>query len=82
MGNKISDQVYPEYRQRLLDLRRTQGAMATDSRLSARAIRRPVAALDNLLQAADELAYQKGQAVLTMFEQWLGPENFRAGVLA
>ncbi len=82
MGNKISDQVYPEYRQRLLDLRRTQGAMATDSRLSARAIRRPVSALENLLQAADELAYQKGQAVLTMFEQWLGPETFRAGVLA
>jgi len=82
MGNKISDQVYPEYRQRVLDLRRTQIAMGTDSRLSARAIRRPVSAMDNLLQAADELAYQKGQAVLTMFEQWLGPETFRAGVLA
>ncbi|HYQ90250.1 MAG TPA: M1 family metallopeptidase [Candidatus Binatia bacterium] len=82
MGNKISDQVYPEYRQRLLDLRRTQRAMSTDSRLSARAIRRPVTAMDNLLQAADELAYQKGQGVLTMFEQWLGPETFRAGVLA
>jgi alanyl aminopeptidase len=82
MGDKISDQVYPEYRRRLLDLRQTQTAMATDSRLSARAIRRPVAALDNLLQAADELAYQKGQGVLTMFEQWLGPETFRAGVLA
>src|SRR5882762_9213820 len=32
--------------------------------------------------AADDLAYKKGQAVLGMFEQWLGPETFRAGVIA
>ena len=82
MGDKISDEVHPEYNQRVKDLRRTQGAMITDSRLSTRAIRRPVSALENLLQAADELAYQKGQAVLGMFEQWLGPEAFRAGVIA
>ena len=82
MGNKISDEVYPEYNQHVKDLRETQRAMTTDSRLSTRAIRRPVSALDNLLQAADDLAYKKGQAVLGMFEQWLGPETFRAGVIA
>ncbi|HXL15267.1 MAG TPA: M1 family metallopeptidase [Methylomirabilota bacterium] len=82
MGDKISDQVSPEYKMRVKDLRETQSAMGTDSRLSARAIRRPVSALDNLLQAADDLAYKKGQAVLGMFEEWLGPETFRAGVLA
>ena len=37
-----------------------QRAMNTDARLTTRAIRQPVTALDNLLQAADELAYQKG----------------------
>jgi len=82
MGDKISDEVSPEYKRRVKDLRETQSAMRTDSRLSTRAIRRPVSALDNLLQAADDLAYKKGQAVLGMFEQWLGPETFRAGVLA
>ena len=82
MGNKISDEVYPEYKMHVQDLQATQGAMSIDSRLSTRAIRQPVSALDNLLQAADELAYKKGQAVLGMFEQWLGPETFRAGVLA
>ncbi len=82
MGNKISDEVYPEYKRHVKDLRETQIALRTDSRLSTRAIRRPVTAMDNLLQAADELAYKKGQAVLTMFEWWLGPETFRAGVLA
>ncbi|HYQ96594.1 MAG TPA: M1 family metallopeptidase, partial [Candidatus Eisenbacteria bacterium] len=82
MGNKISDEVHPEYNRGVKDLRETQGAMATDARLSTRAIRQPVDALTNLLQAADDLAYKKGQAVLGMFEQWLGPEDFRAGVLA
>jgi alanyl aminopeptidase len=82
MGNKISDEVNPQYNRRVQDLRQTQRAMVTDSRLSTRAIRRPVSAMDNLLQAADELAYQKGQAVLGMFEDWLGPETFRAGVNA
>jgi hypothetical protein len=52
----------------------TQKAMNTDARLTTRAIRQPVAAMDNLLQAADELAYQKGEAVLGMFEAWLGPD--------
>src|SRR4030095_3311256 len=32
--------------------------------------------------AADTLAYNKGLAVLNMFEQWLGPETFRKGVIA
>jgi len=82
MGNKISDQVNPQYNQRVKDLRETQRALTTDSRLSTRAIRRPVTAMENLLQAADDLAYKKGQATLTMFEQWLGPETFRAGVNA
>src|SRR6185295_4524495 len=82
MGDKISDEVNPQYSKRVADLRATQGAMSTDARLSTRAIRRPVTAMDNLLEAADELAYQKGQAVLGMFEEWLGPETFRAGVNA
>ncbi len=82
MGNKISDEVYPEYNQHVKDLRETQRALTIDSRLSTRAIRRPVSAMENLLQSADDLAYKKGQAVLGMFEQWLGPETFRKGVIA
>jgi alanyl aminopeptidase len=54
--------------------------MDTDARLSTRAIRQPVAAMDNLLQAADELAYSKGEAVLGMFEAWLGPAVFQKGI--
>jgi len=82
MGDKISDEVNPQYNQRVVDLRETNRAMFTDSRLSTRAIRRPVTALDNLLEAADDLAYKKGQSVLGMFEEWMGPETFQKGVRA
>ncbi len=80
LGEKITNEVFPEYgiEDRLvLD---ADDAMRVDGKLSTRAIRQPVQRLDNLLQSADALAYDKGQTVLGMFEQWLGPDVFRAGV--
>lgn len=81
LGNKITDQVYPEYGVALSEVEGTLGAMVSDARLSTRAIRQPVAALDNLMQSADVLAYEKGSAVLGMFEEFVGAELFRDGVL-
>ena len=81
MGDKAAAEAFPEFRTAVESVRGTQRAMNTDARLSTRAIRQPVAALDNLLQSADELAYQKGQAVLTMTESWVGREAFRKGVI-
>ena len=81
MGNKISAETFPEFGTQVEAMAGTQFAMSTDARLSTRAIRQPVSSLDNLLQSADELAYQKGQAVLAMVETWVGPEVFRRGVL-
>src|SRR5262249_31949206 len=59
----------------------SQRAMDTDSRPSTAAMRQPIASEDNLSSNANELTYNKGRAVLAMFEGWLGPEKFRAGVL-
>jgi len=81
MGNKVSAETFPEFGTQVEAMAGTQFAMSTDARLSTRAIRQPVSSLDNLLQSADELAYQKGQAVLAMVETWVGPEVFRRGVL-
>ena len=81
MGDKAAEEAFPELRTAVSDVATLQGAMVTDARLSTRAIRQPVSALDNLLQAADTLAYQKGEAVLGMVEAWVGPEAFRKGVL-
>jgi alanyl aminopeptidase len=81
MGNKISDQIYPQFRASVAQLQGAQNAKVTDARLSARAMRQRVESTSNLDQLFDELSYQKGEAVLGMTERWLGPEVFRRGVL-
>ena len=81
MADKVTAETFPEFRVAVDAVQDVQGAMNTDARLSTRAIRQPVTVLDNLLQAADELAYKKGQAVLGMVEAWVGPAAFRKGVL-
>src|SRR5438876_6654753 len=80
MGDKVTQETFPETEVEVRSVEGAQKAMNTDARLTTRAIRQPVGAMDNLLQAADELAYQKGEAVLGMFETWLGPDLFRKGI--
>jgi alanyl aminopeptidase len=80
MGDKIAHQVYPQYKQNLSSTREMQGIMFEDARPSTTPIRRPIESTDNLLEDVG-LAYDKGKAVLAMFEQWLGEEAFRNGVV-
>jgi alanyl aminopeptidase len=80
MGEKIAHESFPEYGTDLTLVDDSDDAMRVDGKITSRAIRKPVTALDNLLQSADELAYEKGQSVLGMFERWLGPDTFQQGV--
>lgn len=82
LGDKITQQVFPEFDSAVRELEGSGRALATDSRLSTRAIRQPVDQNVNLEQLADVLAYSKGQAVLGMFEHWMGQDVFRKGVIA
>jgi len=82
LEDKITDEVYPEFRGDVSQVRSAQGAMTTDGLLTTKAIRQPVRSMDSLLQSADDLAYSKGSAVLHMTERWLGTGAFRTGVLA
>ena len=80
MGDKIAHQVFPQYGLMVTELQSTLAVMNGDARPSAHAIRRPVESTENLLQNVGT-QYNKGKAVLAMFEQWIGAEKFRAGVL-
>ncbi|MGE5176744.1 MAG: M1 family metallopeptidase [Hyphomicrobiales bacterium] len=82
MGDKVAAEVHPELGVGPNALLQIQFAYGTDALLSTRAIRQPVEDMENLYEAADELAYQKGEAVLQMTERWIGPEAFRKGVVA
>ena len=81
MGNKIVAEVFPEFGTAITVAESTQGVLTQDARATTRAIRRPVESAKDLLDGLG-LTYQKGRAVLGMFEQWLGPEVFRRGVIA
>ncbi len=81
MGDKIVQEVFPEYGADVSQVRSAQRAMIMDARPSTHAMRESVSATDNLLLTADVLAYSKGEAILDMFEQWMGADRFRRGVL-
>jgi len=80
MANKIARQAWPEGDFERDILIGGLGAMADDSLASARQIREPVATNASIDDAFDGITYQKGGAVLTMFETYLGEDGFREGV--
>jgi alanyl aminopeptidase len=79
MGDKITHEVYPEFRTDVTELSSVHNVMTNDVRPSAQAIHREVAADANLLENVG-VQYNKGKAVLGMFESWIGPQNFQRGV--
>jgi alanyl aminopeptidase len=81
LGDRMAQRVFPEFDMDVDEMEGAARAFTSDARPSTRAIRQPITDDVNLDQLADELAYNKGQMVLGMFEQWLGPETFRLGIV-
>src|SRR5262245_3494324 len=80
IASHVVDRVHPEYRDGLSLRESVYRAMNVDSLASARRIRQPIASTHDIVNAFDDITYQKGAGVLGMFEHWLGPDTFRAGV--
>jgi aminopeptidase N len=80
MGNKITDELYPELGWELASLREVEQVMAGDARPNSPPVHRPVTD-DSLAMEGLQLVYAKGRAVLAMVEGWVGSEAFRKGVL-
>ena len=80
----ISDKVIaawkPEWFSAAERAERRGRAVGADSLASARQVRRPIASKDDIVTAFDGIAYGKGASLLEMFEAWMGPERFRAGI--
>jgi alanyl aminopeptidase len=55
-------------------------SMGADRLASARSIRNPVVVKTDIEGAFDGITYQKGSAVISMFERWFGEDKFRDGV--
>jgi alanyl aminopeptidase len=80
MERKISGQWRPEWQMDVAVVNARLGAMRQDQLASARSIRQPIESNDDIANAFDDITYQKGAAVIEMFERWIGPEKFRSGV--
>jgi len=82
MQQKVTTKVHPEYRADLDRVRGAQGAMNNDSLVSARKIRQPITGNGDIETAFDGITYQKGAAVLGMFEGYVSDPVFQKGMRA
>ena len=80
LENRITAKLRPAHRADLAMIEGAQYAMRADSLASARRVRQPITGAGDIADAFDSITYQKGSAVLGMFEAWLGEETFRTGI--
>jgi alanyl aminopeptidase len=79
-SNKIVNEYHPEWHADIEVLNSSQAAMQSDSLVSARRVRQPIASNDDIINAFDSITYDKGAALLNMFESYMGREKFRTGI--
>ncbi len=82
MEQKYSAEYFPEWDTRVSDVDSKLYAESEDSLITSRKIRQPIEAKDDINSAFDAITYNKGAAVIGMFENWMGPKEFQQGVQA
>lgn len=80
MGTKIVMQFKPEWEEGVVEIEDRVYVMKQDSLASVRKIREPIRSRDDIQNAFDSITYGKGEAILQMFESWVGEDKFRNGV--
>jgi aminopeptidase N len=79
-GPKAIDDWKPAWNAAVERVEERSSAMAADTLTSARKIRQPITSNSDIANAFDGITYEKGRAVLEMFEAWLGSDVFNRGV--
>ena len=79
LASKLVMEIRPQWPSGWRSFQRTR-AIDVDQLSTARALRQPVTDPREVRAAFDGITYAKGETVLAMFEQWLGPDKFRDGV--
>ena len=80
MQQKLLAEWKPEWNTRVSDVSSKLDAAAQDSLATARKIRQEIESRNDIANAFDGITYQKGAAVIGMFESWMGEAEFRKGV--
>jgi alanyl aminopeptidase len=82
MSTKILAEWHPEWNSRVSAVQAKLGAEGQDSLISSRKIRQEIVSKDDISNAFDGITYQKGAAVIGMFENYMGADNFKRGIQA
>ncbi len=82
MQQKIEGEIHPDWHAHLGRIEGGEGAMQNDSLASARMIRQPITGNGDIETAFDGITYQKGAAVIGMFENFVDPKVFQKGMRA
>ncbi|HEV8269140.1 MAG TPA: M1 family metallopeptidase [Thermoanaerobaculia bacterium] len=80
MSRKTLDKWKPEWDTATSRIAARSDVMDADALVSARRVRQPIEGDDDIANAFDGITYQKGAALLSMFESWIGEEKFRKGI--
>jgi cytosol alanyl aminopeptidase len=80
METKVVERWAPAWGMAAQRVEERNAAAEADALVGSRIVRQPVNSYNDVKNAFDAITYQKGSAVLRMFEQWVGPETFRRGI--
>src|SRR5690348_13898092 len=82
MQQKIEGEIHPDWHAHLDRIEGGERAMHNDILTSARMIRQPITGNGDIETAFDGITYQKGAAVIGMFENFVSPKVFQKGMQA
>ena len=82
MERKTVGEWKPEWSADVIAVSERLRSMDLDSLVSARSIAQPIESDSDIANAFDDITYEKGAAVLRMFEHYAGTKEFQRGVRA
>ncbi len=80
MENNVLVSWAPSWGMDVVEVADRSEAANADTLLTARSIRQPIETYDDINNAFDGITYQKGAAIIRMFETYLGKDKFQKGV--
>lgn len=82
MENKVTSHFNPDWKAEMSVIGSREAAMALDSLASTHPVVQEITTVGQLGTAFDAITYQKGQAVITMLENYAGEDVWRDGLRA
>jgi alanyl aminopeptidase len=79
LGDKITDEVFPDFKIAISELESNQNTMQGDGRQTTVPVRKPVNSTADMMEGLG-LAYNKGKTILRMTEMWIGEDRMQEGV--